>query len=116
MSLVAATASNGPLGGSRGWELQELGQRCGSGVMHGGTHRHLDGFQIQTASLAATMEDDAQQLVYFARHFLADRFGRFFSWADSAGPSTGRNRQISSLTSRSWPPSSRKRWYSATSR
>jgi hypothetical protein len=84
--------------------------------MHGRAHRHFDGFQIQMARLPAGVEDDAQQLVYFAREFLLNRFGRFFSWADSAGASTGRNPQISSLTSRSWPPSSRKRWYSATSR
>jgi hypothetical protein len=83
--------------------------------MHGRAHR-LDGFQIETARLATVIEDHAQQLIYFARDFLADRFGRLFSWADSGGSSTGRNRQISSLTSSNWPPSSRNRWYSATSR
>jgi len=83
--------------------------------MHDRAHRRLDGFQIETARLATVIEDHAQQLIYFARDFLADRFGRCFSWADSGGSSTGRNRQISSLTSSNWPPSSRNRWYSATS-
>ena len=54
-------------------------------------------------------EDDAQQLVYFARDFLLDRFRRFFSWADGDASSTGRNWQIRSLTSSSCSPSSRKR-------
>jgi hypothetical protein len=30
------------------------------------------------ARLASILKDDAQELIYFARHFLADRFGRFF--------------------------------------
>jgi hypothetical protein len=69
--------------------------------MHGRAHRHLDGFQVQTAALVAPVEDDPQQLVYFARDFLLDRFGRFFSWADGEVSSTGRNSQICSLTSNS---------------
>jgi len=77
--------------------------------MHGRAHRHLDGFQIETAALAAILKDDAQQLFYFARDFLLDRGRRFFSWADSRFSSTGRNPQICSLTSTSCPPNSRKR-------
>ena len=59
--------------------------------MHSRTHGHLQGFQIQTPRLAAGAEGDAQQLTYFARNFFLDRFGRFFSWADGAVPSTGRS-------------------------
>jgi hypothetical protein len=47
--------------------------------MHRRAHRHLDRFQVQMARLAAALEDHAQQLVYFARDFLLDRLGRFFS-------------------------------------
>ena len=98
MSLVAASTGNVPLVGLRYWELQEFGQGCGARLMHGGTHRHLDSFQIHTARLAASVEDDAQQLVYFARDFLTDRFGRFFSCGDTES-SQGRVRQILSFTS-----------------
>jgi len=46
--------------------------------MHGRAHGHLQGFQIQTARLAAGAERHAKQLVYFARDFLLDRFDCFF--------------------------------------
>ena len=98
---MAASACYGPLAGRWGRELQQFGQRCGTGLMHGRTHRHLQGFQIQTSSLAAGTESDAQQLFYFARDFLLDGFGRFFSWADGAVSSTGREVQICSLISNS---------------
>jgi hypothetical protein len=65
--------------------------------MHGRAHRHLDGFQIQTAGLAAAVENDTQQFVYFARDFLLDRFGRFFSCSVCGSASAGRARQISVL-------------------
>jgi hypothetical protein len=108
MCRMAARSRKGPLAGGWGWELQEFCQRCGTGPMHGRAHRHLNRFQIQAARLAAVIKDDAQQVIYFARDFLADRFGRSISWANRTGSSTGRKRQICSLTSRSWPPSSRK--------
>src|SRR5450759_4756775 len=114
--MLATRTRQFPLVPSRGFILQQLGQRCCPGLMHSRAHRHLDGFQIESSRLAPVAEDDTQQLVYFARDFLTDRFSRFFSWADSTDSCTGRKRQISSLTFRSWPPSSRKRWYSATSR
>ena len=98
MSLAAARTGKGPLIGGRGRELQELGQRRCSGLMHGRAHRHLDGFQVETARPAATIEDHAQQLVYFARDLLADDFGRFFSCAVGVS-STGRKRQTLRLTS-----------------
>ena len=70
--------------------------------MHGRTHRPFYGLQIQTPGLAATLEQDAEQLVYFARDFLLDRFGRFFSTGERVS-STGRARQILALTSsNSW--------------
>jgi hypothetical protein len=76
---MAASTSNGPLVRSWRREPQQLTERCGSGVMHGRAHRHLDGFQIETACLAAAMENEDQQLVYFSRDFPADRLRRFFS-------------------------------------
>jgi hypothetical protein len=84
--------------------------------MQGRTDGHLQGFQIQTPRFATGAEGYAQQLVYFARDFVLDRFRCFFSWADGEASSTGRNSQICSLTSNSCSPSSRKRWHSATSR
>jgi len=72
-----------------------------SGLMHGRAHQHLDGFQIQAARFAQAGEDGAQQLLYFPRDFLVDRFGRFFSWAEGTASSTGRTAQICSLTSNS---------------
>ena len=98
---MAASACYGPLVGRWGRKLQQFGQRCGAGLMHGRTHRHLQGFQIQTSRLAAGAESDAQQLFYFAGDFLLDGFRSFFSRADDAASSTGRNAQICSLTSNS---------------
>jgi hypothetical protein len=55
--LVAAGARKAPLFGRRNGELQQFGERRGSGLMHRRAHGHLDGFQIQTTCLAATSED-----------------------------------------------------------
>jgi hypothetical protein len=60
---VAASTGDLILVGRRSGKLQQFGKRRGSGVMQGRTHRHLDGFQIQAAALAAPLEDHAQQLV-----------------------------------------------------
>src|SRR5438094_3953252 len=109
VSLFSARARKAPLIGGGYRELQQLAERRRSGPMQGRAHRHLHGVQIQPTRLAALLENNAQELVYFAPHFLADRFGRFFSWLERAGSSTGRKRQIASLTSRSRRPSSRKR-------
>ena len=84
--------------------------------MHGRTHSHFDGFQIEPPCFTATSEDRTHKVLYFTRDFLTDRFGRFFSWADSGFSSTGLNPQICSLTSNNCPPNARKRWYSVTSR
>src|ERR1700730_3957390 len=67
--------------------------------MHGRAYRHLQGFQIETAGLAAILEDDAQPSIYFARDFLPDRFGVFFSAGVCSCSSKGRKRQIAALTS-----------------
>ena len=85
--------------GGRRRELQEFAERACPSVVHGRAHRHLDGLQIQVPRLTATAKDDTQQLVYFARDFLLDRFSRFFSWVVGEISSTGRNSQICSLTS-----------------
>ena len=95
---MAARTRNGSLVRSRLRELQQLGECCGSGVMHGRAHRHLDGFQIETACLATAIENDADQLIYLERDFLADGFGRFFS-CEVRVSSMGRKRQTCSLTS-----------------
>src|SRR5208283_2129233 len=116
MSPVATSTRDGPLLGGRGRELQEFGQGGGSGPMQGRAHRHLDRFQIETARRAASAEDDAQQLVYFAPDFLADRFRRFFSSGVISSSGTGRKRHICSLTTTSSRQSSWKRWNWATSR
>jgi hypothetical protein len=101
MSLVPASARDGALLGGRGGKLQQLAKRGGSGLMQGRTHSHFDGFQIEMAALPAFRENDAQQLVYFARDFLADDFGRFFSSGVRVSP-TGRKPQIFRFTSTNW--------------
>ena len=78
---------------------QQLGQRASPGLMHGGSQSALDGFQVESAVVAALLKNHAQESVYFAGDFVLDRFGRFFSWADGRVSSTGRNSQICSLTS-----------------
>jgi hypothetical protein len=60
------------------FELQQLRQGTGPGVMHRGTDRRLDALLIEPASRFAVAENDAQQLLYFAGDFLLDRFGLFF--------------------------------------
>jgi hypothetical protein len=57
------------------------------------------------ARLADTGEDGLQQPLYFARDFLLDGGRRFLSCSFGAGSSTGRSRQIFSLTSTSSRPS-----------
>jgi hypothetical protein len=99
MRLLAAGARHAPLVGGWRRKPQQLGKSGSSGAMHGRAHRHLNGFQVKAAGLAAIVEDHPQQLAYFAHNFLADRFSRFFSCGDSGASSTGRSSQICSLTS-----------------
>ena len=74
--------------------------------MHGRTHYALNGFQVHTCRLAAALEEQSQKLLYFARDFLTDRFGRFFASGDKVS-STGRARQIFRLSSTNSPVSER---------
>ena len=90
MSAMAARTRKSALLGGRHRELQEFAQRGCPGMVHGRAHSHLDGLQIQVPQLTATVKDDAQQLVYFARDFLADRFSRFFSSGNKESASAGR--------------------------
>jgi hypothetical protein len=69
--------------------------------MHGGTNGRFDGFQIENAGFATAGKDRPQELVYFARDFLAGRFRRFFSCRDKVSAASGRARQIRSFTSSS---------------
>jgi hypothetical protein len=45
----------------RRFELQQLRQRRGSGLMHRGTDHGLDALQIELAGCPAVAENDAQQ-------------------------------------------------------
>jgi hypothetical protein len=76
---LPARTSYPALVGVRGRKSQQFGQSARSGVVHGRSHRHLDGFQIETPGLAPATKNDPQQLIYFARDFLADRLRCFFS-------------------------------------
>jgi hypothetical protein len=83
MRSLAARTRKAPLSGIWNGESQQLSERHGSGAMHGRAHRHLDGFQIQTATPTAVVKDNLQQPAYFLRDLLLDRLGSFFSSADS---------------------------------
>jgi len=66
--------------------------------MHGRAYSHFDSFQIEPPGFAAAREDRTHELFYFARDFLVDRLGRFFSSAERVS-STGRAWQICAFTS-----------------
>jgi hypothetical protein len=83
--------------GSRNRKLQESAEGCRRSLVHGRARCHFDGLQIQIPALTSTVEDCAQQLLYFARDLLLDRFRRFFSSGEMVS-STGRARQILSFT------------------
>ena len=97
---VTASAGNAALLSRRDGEVQQLAEGRGSGVVHGGSQGHLGSLQIEAARLSALLEDHAQELVYFARDFPADRLRRFFSSGVKVS-SMGRKRQICPLTSTS---------------
>jgi len=80
-------------------ELQQLRKGGSPGLMHRGADGCLYTLQIEAAGGLAVAENDAQQLLYFAGNFLANRFRRFFPWAVCSASSTGRKRQIFRLTS-----------------
>ncbi len=114
--LTTAQAGDFKVLGIRLFELQQLRESHGPGLMHRSTDCCLDTLEIESAGRLAVAKNDVQQLLYFAGDFLLDRFGRFFSWAGDVASVTGRSSQIRSFTSSSCSPSSRKRWHSATSR
>src|SRR5713101_774853 len=86
--------------------------------MHGSAQRHLDGFQVQTARLVPFGEDPLQEGVYFSGDLLMDRSSRFFCCGVQplGSGSTGRRRQIFSLTPRRSARRVWNRWNSVTSR
>src|SRR5271155_4648127 len=101
--------------GSR--KLQQFGESGSCDPMHSRARHHFDGLQIQNSGLATASEEHVQPLVYFAGDFLMDRNSRFFSSCVHvlSSDSTGRCRQIFSLTAISSRLSFWKRWYSPIS-
>ena len=87
---VATRASDRPVVRIRRFELQQLRQSGGSGMVHGGTNRGLDCFQIDLPGGLTVPENDVEELTYFAGDFLLDRFGSFFSCRVWTCLSTGR--------------------------
>src|SRR6266496_3287510 len=83
--------------------LQQLRQRRGPSLVHGGADGGFDGVQVKAAEFGAALKDNAQQPVYFAGNFLADGLCRFFSWSVDSICSMGRKRQIFRLTSTNSP-------------
>jgi hypothetical protein len=96
-SLAATRARY--LGRMPGIVREQLAYRLRAGAVHRSPHHHFDGFQIQSPGLAPAGEDYLQQAIYFLRDFLLDLLDRFFSSGVRVS-STGRSRQIFSLTSR----------------
>ena len=97
MGRVAARAGPLPLFRAGRIKFQQFAKRRRSRLVHGRTHGHLDGFQIQTTRLAPFGENELQEMFYFAGDLLLeDPRGFFF---DGVSPSsTKRARQIFSLT------------------
>ena len=95
-SLLTAGAGDSGRHGLGG--RQQLAQQRGPGAMHGAANRRLDGFEIEGVAAALAAEDDPEQLRHFLGDFVADGFGRFFSWGVGVS-SAGRRRQMLSLTS-----------------
>jgi hypothetical protein len=95
--LAAGTWNRALFRGGLG-EPQQLAEGGCAGPMQGGAQSHFHRLQIRLASLFMLGEDARQQRGYFARDLVLDRLGRFFSSAVSVS-STGRARQIFSLTS-----------------
>jgi len=103
--VVAARTRNLTLIGGWFGELQQLGERRRSGLLHGSAESHLDRFQIGAPTTLAFGEDASEQRSQFPRDLALDRLGCFFSSGVSVS-STGRNAQSFSLTSMIFPQSS----------
>ena len=102
----ATAAATGWLRRGVGGRLQQLLEQLRAGSVQCRTGGRLQRFQVPVLLLAPGGEDQSQQLFDFLGDFLLDRRGRFFSCgvtdaADSDSCSTGRKRQIFSLTSMS---------------
>src|ERR1019366_9231100 len=84
----------------RNGKLQELSEACSSDPMHGRTHHHFAGLQVQMTRLAPAKEEHTQPLVYFVEGLLINRSSRFFSSGVHVllCDSRGRSLQIFSLT------------------
>jgi hypothetical protein len=106
--FVTAGTGKFPLVRGGRFAAQQMAECGGAGLMHGGSYRHLDRFQIYAASFALLLKDESEQGRYFPFDFPMDDFRRFFSCGVRLS-STGRERQIFSLTSSSSWLSSRKR-------
>ena len=77
---------------------QQAAEKLRADAVHGPTHQHLDRLQIDASAAAGSSEDHLQQAAYFPGDFLLDGRRRFFS-SGVRVCSTGRKRQIRSLTS-----------------
>jgi len=112
---MPARTGDAALFGGRFGELEQAAESGRPGLMQSGAEGHFYRFQIHATGLVPLREDAAQQRGYFARDFALDRFGHFFSCAVSVS-STGRARQIFSLTSTKERSNSRYRRNVSTSR
>jgi hypothetical protein len=95
---VAAAAGAGSLLGFGRIMLQQFIQQQRSRLVEGGADRHLHRLQVQVRGVVTLAKDESQQFFYFTGDFLLDGLRRFFSCGVSDS-STGRARQIFSLTS-----------------
>ena len=100
--MIARPMSTAAERGAR-WDRrfrQNTAKDRGPGAVHRSAHQGFDGLQVDWRGLADAARDDLQQAAYFLGDFALDRFGRFSSCGVSVS-STGRRRQIRSLTSNS---------------
>jgi hypothetical protein len=95
---VAAAAGAGSLLGFGRIMLQQFIQQRRSRLVEGGADCHLHRLQVQMRGVVTLAKDESQQLFYFTGDFLLDGLRRFFS-CGVRDSSTGRARQIFSLTS-----------------
>jgi hypothetical protein len=91
LRLLPADASQPSLVHARWIVMQQLTESCGTCAVQDGPDRHLDGFQIDTATAAPLGKYLLEQAIYFARDFPMDCKTRFFSCAvqPAASDSTG---------------------------
>ena len=99
MKMRHAAAGAGELWWVARVGVQQMLDHSGPSVVHGGTGRCLDCFQIAAATAAESGEDHLQQRGYFMRDFSLDRFGCFFSKGAGSCSGRGRRRQMAALTS-----------------